>query len=780
LRLLGTMRLRGILGGLLLCELLSLCPTHAVAREMEASSSTRGRDVDEIIVTARRREELIEETPISITAVTEQALRETGITRLNQVQELVPNLTFYSGRSGLTSATFIRGVGQVNSIITFDPGVGIYVDGVFLARAAGSVLNVSDIAQVEVLRGPQGTLFGKNTVGGAINITTVQPTDELEAWAFLRAGSFETVQTRAMLNIPVSAGWLEDKLFTRFSFSSENSGGYTYNAFLDRPGNKNASLAFLGALRFLPTEDIDVVVKGSWFRDHGTSRGAMCVVAVDPAPLAGLIAEPDYQPACRRSEPYRFENDTAAIADIESYGVWGVASWDLGEIGPVEGLVLKSITSWREQLPQIREDGDGTGYRVLQLNDMPGDPPFNGEVGHQQQISQELQIQGSGLEGALNFIGGYFVYWETADNTQAIESLTKAPPSLGGSSLAAVDVDNWSWALFTQATWDPTEWLSLTAGIRYTEEKKGFAKRQVNILTDEIMVDANERSIFTAWTPMASLALRPPERWLEDTPLDHLLGYFTYSQGFKGGGFNGNTRSGVPDQLQAYAPEFLDSYEIGFKSIAWDQRLILNVSLFYGDYSDIQVSTIAPGEGFLAEIVVRNAALATTRGGEFELTALPFEGAQIIGSIGLVDAVYDEFSSVSALDNQEIDRAGEPFNDVPEFQSRLTLQYSFELPLAGPDWLEGWITPRLDWFYRSSVNYQFPELTQAIQGGYNLVHARISYDFNDGRSQFALWGNNLGDQEYFQQVLPTASTLGTIERFYGPPRSFGFEISQRF
>ena len=160
--------------------------------------------------------------------------------------------------------------------------------------------------------------------------------------------------------------------------------------------------------------------------------------------------------------------------------------------------------------------------------------------------------------------------------------------------------------------------------MRYTEEKKGFAKRQVNILTDEIMVDANERSIFTAWTPMASLALRPPEQWLEDTPLDHLLGYFTYSQGFKGGGFNGNTRSGIPDQLQAYAPEYLDSYEIGFKSIAWDQRLILNVSLFYGDYSDIQVSTIAPGEGFLAEIVVRNAALATTRGGEFEVTALPF------------------------------------------------------------------------------------------------------------------------------------------------------------
>ncbi len=769
-----------------------VCPSPSPGQGIETGENTRGsgeevatpskrsNQVEEITVTARRREELLEDTPISITAVTEEALRETGITRLNQIQELVPNLTFYSGRSGLTAATFIRGVGQVNSIITFDPGVGIYVDGVFLARAAGSVLNVSDIAQVEVLRGPQGTLFGKNTVGGAINITTVQPSDKLEAWAFLRAGSFDTVQTRAMLNVPVRAGWLEDKLFARFSIASENSGGYTYNTFLDRPGNTTNSLAFLGALRFLPLEDLEIVLKGSWFRDHNTSKGGECVVVTDPSPLAGLIQEPDFLPSCRESEPFRFQADTAAIADLESYGVWNLATWNIGDLGVAENLTFKSISSWREQIPQIREDGDATKYRVLQLNDMPGDPPFNGNAGHQRQISQEFQLQGDALDGDLNYIGGYFVYWETADNEQTIESLTKGPPSLGGSSRAIVDVDNWSWALFTQATYDPFEWLSLTAGIRYTEEKKGFAKDQTNVFTGEVMVDANESRIFTAWTPMANVAVRAPEDWLDTTPLDHLLGYFTYSQGFKGGGFNGNSRSGIPEQLQPYDPEFLDSYEIGFKTISWEERIIFNVSLFYADYSDIQVSTIVPGNGFLAEIVVRNAARATTKGGEFELTALPFDGARVIGSIGLVDAVYDEFSSVSSLDNSEIDRAGEPFNDVPRFQSRLTLQYSFAVPPLGPDWLDGWLTPRLDWFYRSAVNYQFPELTQAIQRGYNLLHARLSYDFNDDRSQFAFWAQNLTDEVYFQQVLPTASTLGTVQRYYQPPRSFGIEISHRF
>lgn len=752
---------------------------HAQALQ-EVKGSKRGERVEEIIVTARRREELLEDTPISVTAISEEAMRETGITRLNQIQELVPNLTFYSGRAGLTASTFIRGVGQVNSIITFDPGVGIYVDGVFLARAAGSVLNVSDIAQVEVLRGPQGTLFGKNTVGGAINITTVAPREELEGWAFVRAGSFDTVQTRAMLNAPIRAGWLDDKLFTRFSFSSENSAGYTRNTLQNRDGNTTNSLAFLGAARFLPVEDVEILLKGSWFRDHTTSKGGECVVVQDPAPLAGLIQEPGFLPACRESEPFRFQADTAAIADIESYGVWNIATWDVGDVGFAENLSLKSISAWREQIPQIREDGDDTPFRVLQLNDMPGDPPFNGEAGHQQQITQEFQVQGNAADGDLSYIGGYFVYWETADATQTIESLTKAPAALGGSSRARVDVDNWTWAIFTQGTYDVLDWLSVTAGVRYTEEKKGFAKNQFNVRNGDLMVDANESRIFTAWTPMANLSIRAPDDWIADSPLDHLLGYFTFSRGFKGGGFNGNTRSGDPSQLQPYEPEFLDSYEIGFKTISFDQKVTFNVSLFYADYSDIQVSTIVPGQGFLAEIVVRNAAKATTKGGEFELTALPFEGAQVVGSIGVVDATYDEFSSVSALDNSQIDRAGEPFNDVPAFQSRLTLQYSIELPEVGPEWLNGWLTPRLDWFYRSAVNYQFPELTQAVQRGYNLLHGRLSYDFDHDRSQVAFWARNLTDERYFQQVLPVASTLGTVVRYYQPPRSFGVEFSRRF
>jgi len=269
--------------------------------------------------------------------------------------------------------------------------------------------------------------------------------------------------------------------------------------------------------------------------------------------------------------------------------------------------------------------------------------------------------------------------------------------------------------------------------------------------------------------------------FLETIRLDHLLTYFTYSQGFKGGGFNGNTRSDVPTQLVPFDPETLDSFEWGVKTIGWEQRVTFNMSLFYGLYDDIQVSQIdAAGAGFLPELVVRNAAKATTKGAEFELQVLPLDGLSIIGSIGLLDARYDDFTSPSALGPGEIDRDGETFANVPKFQSRLTVQYSFPLSFPGPQWLQGWLTPRLDWFYRSSVHYQGPELLQAIQRGYNLLQARISYDFADDRSQFAVWAQNLTDQEYFQQVLPTASTLGTVTRYYGPPRMAGVEFSYRF
>jgi iron complex outermembrane receptor protein len=762
---------------------------QAPATKAPGLSTRQTERVEEIVVTARKRAELLEDVPISVTALGEATLREAGVTRLDEISQLVPNLTFYDGRDGLTSSVFIRGVGQNFPIITFDPGVGIYVDGVFLARAQGSVLDILDVEQVEVLRGPQGTLFGRNTVGGAISVTTIKPGPELEGFASVRAGNFNTVLTRAMLNVPIAVGGLEDKLFTRFAFGSENSDGYTTNTFRDESWSDTNALNFLGSIRFVPTDEITIDVSGSWFRDHNKGKGGECVFVQDTAIMAAFVPNrQEFFAACEETEPYEFTANTAGVSDVESYGVWGTAQWDAGDLWVLEDLNLKSITSWREQIPRLREDLEMTLFPVAQRAGVGGDDIFTGEPGFAQQISQEVQTTGAALEGDLSYVSGYYVFWEKGTEDLANRVFIGTGDALGSSTLNLTSIDNWSWALYGQATYALTDWADLTAGVRYTEEKKGFGRVATNPFAPDSppLIDADESRIFTAWTPMASLALLAPESWLEVIGFDHLLGYFTYSEGFKSGGFNGSARMGNPTQLMPFDPESLTNYEIGVKTIALEQSLTVNASLFYGDYDDIQVQTVllgpplVPGGPPTVDLAVRNAAAATTKGFELEVQALPFDGAQVTGSIAYLDGVYEEFLGESALTGDLVDRAGESFLFVPKFQSHLSAQYSFPLDNPGPDWLKGWLTPRLDWYYQSSVDYAGPELPQATQSGYNLLHARLSFDFDDDRSQVALWAKNLTDEEYFQQITGSAATFGEIVRFYQPPRTFGVEISYRF
>jgi iron complex outermembrane recepter protein len=752
-----------------------------------ASRADRGK-IEEIVVRARRRDELLQDTPVSVTALNADELRLNDITRLDDIQELVPNLSFYSGRSGVTSAVFIRGVGQVDPVITFDPGVGIYVDGVFMSRQAGGVLNMADVEQVEVLRGPQGTLFGKNTVGGAILVKTARPREEFGGQISVGAGSFDTERVRFTLNAPVEIGTLEDRLFTRLTFAQEYSRGYSHNTFLDRYRNDTNSLGFLGALRFLASDDIELNVTGNWFRDRTNGKGSRCVVANDPSPLGGLV-DPALNDECRRSAPFDFEADTPGLSDIESYGTWGDAVWNLGRLGPVDDLALKWISSWREQRPRIREDGDGTRLPELQLSEVGGSSPFDGGPGYQRQISQELQSNVAAWEERLQIVAGAFGFWEEATSFLSIRSLPLAPPTIGATTDNRTDVGNSSWALFGQATLAPVEWLGFTGGLRYTEEKKGF--RRLRTIPPAIippgvevdpLVDADESKVFKAWTPMGNVSLMAPDELIADAGLESLLVYFTYSEGFKSGGFNGNSLSDDPGVLDPFDPETLESFEVGLKLLGFDRRVGLNAALFRSNYDDIQVAVIdSTLATVLPEITVRNAASGTVQGAELELDLRPLADLSLRGSVAYLDARYDEFQNApSALNSDVIDRSGETFNNVPDLESQVTIAYTFDTPDMPWDEMLGTVTPAIQHSYRSAVHYQGPELKEAIQRGYNLLHARLAYAFNDERTLLTLWGRNLTDEEYFQQNFPTANSVGIVLQYYEAPRSFGFDVTHRF
>ncbi|MBM4267357.1 MAG: hypothetical protein FJ144_12230 [Deltaproteobacteria bacterium] len=335
-----------------------------------AGLSPRTRtEVEQIVVSARKRSELLEETPVSVTALGAETLIAAGVTRIDQIQNLVPNLTILGDPSGQLGSFIIRGVTNF-PFVFFDQGVGVYVDGVFFPRNAGNLLDVVDVAQIEVLRGPQGTLFGKNTVGGAVNITTVQPHDELEGYAFMRAGSFGTFDTRATLNVPVAAGHFEDRLFTRFSFGSFQDEGYTVNTLRDETATDRSSLSFIGSVRYLPADDVSVLVYGSWERSHTRGPGGQCVFIQDVA--TSVFLPPGYREACEASEPFSFAADTHSVSDLESYGTWGNVEWDVGDLGPLENLVVKATAAWREQIPSVRSDWDMTGFPVFKQAQIGG------------------------------------------------------------------------------------------------------------------------------------------------------------------------------------------------------------------------------------------------------------------------------------------------------------------------------------------------------------------------------------------------------------------------
>ena len=747
------------------------------------------RTVEEIVVSARKRDEFLEDTPVSVTALSETTLMEAGIQRLDEIQTLVPNLQFQSDNTGGQSNIRIRGVGTSATAISFDPGVGVYIDGVFLPRGFGTLVDIVDVQQIEVLRGPQGTLFGKNTVGGAINITTIKPRDQFEGFAMVRPSNFGRVDTRFMINVPI----LEDTLFTRFSFATTNTPGFTYNAVRDEPLNGKNSVAVLGSFRWLPHQDLTLDFTGTWSRDSNNGIAQQCVVVREDVPLRTFLSDAYFE-NCADTTPFVTNANVATLTDIESYGTWLTADWDVGEVPFFGDVSVKSLTSWREQKPRVRFDVDQTRYDIVQLSSAGGSIR-DGDPGFQRQIMQEGQLNGAALEGDLNYVAGVFGFWETGFDNRATYVLPPGqpgdppPPALNRLTDAPIDIDNWTWALYGQATYDVLDWMSLTGGIRYTQDKKGLLFQQFDPRTGEQFANESGDKVFDAWTPMGSIALTLPEDLMDDIPLDHLMGYFTYARGFKGGGFNGvatgRSGAGAGDAF-AYDPETLDNFEIGFKLIGFDQLATLNTSFFYGKYDDIQVTSVRDtgldenGVPTIARLTT-NAAEATTKGFEIELNTRPVEGLMIVGNVGYTDAVYDSFpDAVSDYDGETIDRSGDPFLFVPKLGSFVSVQYSMEMGWLEDTPMRGWITPRLEWAYTSETQWLGPEVPQATQRGFNLLNARLSYDFYDNRAQVALWGKNLTDEAYFTYATAIVSTFGIATRGFQAPRTFGGELSYRF
>ena len=812
----------------IICTIIALPLGLVALLEIATAQEGEGSAIEEIVVRARKRTEFLEEVPVAVTVMTAADLDAAQVSDVADLEQFVPNLRFRRGRTGVDGSIYIRGVGTQSDDVFIDQAVGIYVDGVYLARTAGSVLDLLDFEQVEVLRGPQGTLFGKNTVGGAINITTVKPQPELGGRVTVRVGNYDLVETRSTLNLPLGRGFLEDKLLGRFSFGSRNTEGYTKNTYRDVNWNDEAMLNFLGTIRLLPTDDVTIDVSGTWSRTQSRGRGGECVFQ-RLSQFNGLPGGPtdEFYNYCGRTPPegdelgfvdgdtpYDFESDVAGISDVESYGTWAVAQWDVGELDEigVDDMSFKLIGSWREQVQRLREDIDMSRFPLWQWSSA-GDGPFDGDPGVASQGTLELQ---NNVEvDWLSLVSGAFFYWEDVDTEFDYVVFRESPLAADADGIrkSEIGTDNFSWALFLHGVADVTDWMSITAGIRYTNEDKSASRNLENLVRCEDGSEApctddnpnrqitgfDERSAsFDQFTPTVTLTLTAPDDLLGDSPIDHLLGYFTYAEGFKGGGINAAILTMDEEELGDFDPEELQSFELGLKTVAFDRRFRASIAGYYGTYDDLQLPTVVGGMCPPENpdcippplYIVDNAAEATIAGAEIEMHLQPIDNLSLTWSAGYQFTEYDDYEDATDVlknpnDPDEapptINRNGERFPFIPEFKSHVGLQYAWEVYSDDYPLLDGVVTPRIDWTYQSDVQYWGRELTGNVQRGYNLINARLGYLFFDDMFEVALWSRNLTDEEYFDDVYQIQALLvGSISRFYAPPRTYGGEVTFRF
>lgn len=764
-----------------------------------ASSETPG--YEEIIVTARKREENLQNTPIAITAISAAQLEARGAVDLTAMQNVAPNLTLKTG-GGTSGATFtpiinIRGIGQGDFTINTDPGVGVYIDGVYLGRSVGSVLDLADVQRVEVLRGPQGTLFGRNTIGGAISVVSKAPDPRETSGSFsIAGGSREFAQIRGSLNLP-----LAENLALRVSAMARHRGGYVDALQYDDLKLGGEKLwAVRAALRWQPTDNltIDLAVDHTERRDPPSasiplqlgdvSPGQTGVTGAlsnafnrgqGPAPIARLPWISADAPRCATDAAFRNSSlscyGNAWLAGTSgNNSVWQDRAGN--KINPVNKLnltgyvgtvaldtgigTLKSITAYREFDSTFYGDLDFTPYSIFTNNNMP----FN-----QQQFSQEFQLVGSAFGDRLDYVLGLYYFNEKGD--QAVDLL--APGNIPAAQAAALapflpyfqtttrTVDNTSKAAYAQLTYAITDRLKLTGGLRYTDETKDYFVsqfRSVGPLQSATGIQGTK-----IWTPMANLAWQAT---------DDVLLYATYSEGYRAGGFAARFSGGLISPLPSYEPEYVTSYEAGVKSTLFDRRLTLNLAAFRIDYRDIQVTATTPG---LAGFVL-NLADARFTGFEAEARAVLGGGFTANLSAGytkkeLTNVAPGTVSSEGT--NAVVAITADSVLPGPAWQLNAQLAHRLEFDNGGR------LDTSFDVHYESKDSNSVANYDIIVQPGYAEAEARIAYTWPNDRFTLALGARNLFDKEYFTTKTlssSSAAVYGTLAR----PREVYAQFTYRF
>jgi iron complex outermembrane receptor protein len=728
-----------VAGGVALALVVSVVPARAA-------------ELEEIIVTAQRREANIQQVPIAISAFGSEALQNMNAVSMREIAWSTPNLVYEKGVT-LNSATIIRGIVPISGSAGSDPTVGYYVDEVYQGGGVSSSLDLYDVERIEVLRGPQGTLFGRNTIGGVINITTKRPPGEFGGYVDAEYGNYDHTRLRGSIGGPLVEGKLNGSLAGVYFDRS----GTLDNVYLDRDVNDIHEWSTRGALLYTPTEDVEFLFSGDYRKVDQTAKTYETLIN-NPFSLPGYFCVALYPKPCNfqlNTNPY----DRKVFSDFE--GKETLEAWNLALRGVVsfEGFDFVTITGYSSHDYFNSGESDLSPMHIGRNNDPE-------EI---ERLTQEFRLSSTG-DGRLSWDAGVYYYHLDSLMAGQIELEQDALKALGEFQETYMiktttgDMVADSYAVFGSIDYAVTDRFKVTLGARYTYETKEIDYDQQDFeqeLGFAILggtVAYQDDDSWDSFTPALTLRYEADEA---------AMVYATVSNGFKSGGYNDGAGdvSGI-----SFGPETLWNYEVGTKMDLADGRVRLNVAAFVMKWDDMQLRVDDPNTPNSFDPRILNAGAAHSNGLELELAAILAEGLTLNTSVGLLDAEFDQGKLPDGTPLRDLVRA-------PDYSGSVDLEYTTSVSSGLNLFLRGqYVFTGAYWL---AADQSIP---QAQQGAYGLLNARVALSDADQRWEVALWGKNLTDETYNIGVfdLLENSFVGQYFNVLGDPRTYGIEVRYNY
>ena len=756
---------------LLLGTIAALALPELALAQAEAGASSGG--LGDIVVTARKREENLQSTPLSVAALSGDALEKAGIDEFSEIASRVPGFTM--NPDNVTEPNiFLRGIGTDIESAASSAAIGFFLNDVYLPRAQGSVIELVDLERAEIVRGPQGTLYGKNVVGGAINYITRKPTDEFRAGAQIGIGNYDSFEMKANVGGKIAEG-----LAGSIAGVVRRHDGYAFNTFTGNDMEDLSSYGVLAQLRFQPNDDLDILLTGDLSRRRGNGRWIDIQI---PSDHNIPFVNPD-----RRRGP----NNIDGKQDSDLGGIHLTMDYNVG------AGTLTSITAYREGkfvaknndagsyldfTKMVYDENGRIDFFAIDRDAFNDDYYINDKYEKSKSFSQEFRFR-SDFDGPFNLLAGLYYQYEKVDRVED-STYVFVDYFNQGREIAETTMKADTYAAFIEGTFNITDRVGVTAGIRYTKDKKRFSVYRETIgdflgaeFEDEDgnftrAFSASSKQSWDAWTPSVNL------HW---QATDDIYLYGLVSKGYKSGGWNGENATNPGEARVSYNPEYALNYEIGAKTTLLDHHLRFNITGFWTEYKDLQTQQFVIFDANLpADNVIANAGKARVKGVEIETAVVPVKGITLFANYTYMDARI-----TGDLISTELQYDPDCFCSVPVSTNlkgnrlRRSPKNSFSVGIDAtvP------VSERFDVFLNADYNwtddYYFDNENSARlrQESVGILNGSIGFGTNDRRWEFSVWGKNLTNKLY---ETGKTDVIGSVLVSYAAPRTYGATIKWKY